>query len=229
VFLEEVHRQAMDSPILRLATMAREGKRLEFGTWDAGEAGRARVLPMTGKTAAAAYRPFTQTICGTHRVRYACTAKIRALRGFEGELPQPGELIMCKKNNRDINLFNGLQGKLLAEPRPYERFAGDDESYTPLVHFDVQMDDHRLPLLDLLVHPWMFWKHDGGEVERPRARKTIEWFDFGYVLTAHSAQGSEWPNVTVIDDSGAFREDRHRWAYTAITRASESMTFLRRG
>ena len=33
VFLTEVHRQALDSPILRLATMARESKKLPRGNW----------------------------------------------------------------------------------------------------------------------------------------------------------------------------------------------------
>lgn len=38
----------------------------------------------------------------------------------------------------------------------------------------------------------------------------------------------QWPHVTIVDDSGAFRQDRHRWAYTAITRASEGLTLLKR-
>lgn len=68
-------------------------------------------------------------------------------------------------------------------------------------------------------------------------RQIVDWyrdpngpqeFDWGYVLTCHKAQGSEWPHVTIIDDSRAFRDDADRWLYTAITRASEGLHLLLR-
>ncbi len=46
---------------------------------------------------------------------------------------------------------------------------------------------------------------------------------YGYCLTCHKSQGSEWENVTVIDESSAFREQRKKWLYTAVTRASERL------
>lgn len=42
---------------------------------------------------------------------------------------------------------------------------------------------------------------------------------YGYCTTAHSAQGDEWPDVTVF-----YRGDEDaRWAYTAVTRARERL------
>ena len=46
-------------------------------------------------------------------------------------------------------------------------------------------------------------------------------FNYGYALTAHKSQGSQWPHVIVYDESGTFREDWKRWLYTAITRARQ--------
>lgn len=222
VMLVEVHRQALDSPILRLATMAREGKPIPFG-----EYGDARVLKLNLRTQHEAFRENTQLLCGVHRVRKHVTRQIRHIRGFGGTEPMAGEPIICGKNNRERNLFNGLQGVLLKAPEPYRRKAGDDELYSQLVELDVRMDDHRSDMLKLLTDPWMFSAHFG-DIEQPRMKKNIEWFDFGYALTVHKAQGSEWDDVTVVDDSGSFKEDRHRWSYTAITRASERLTVLRR-
>jgi exodeoxyribonuclease-5 len=45
-------------------------------------------------------------------------------------------------------------------------------------------------------------------------------FDFGYAMTVHKAQGSEWPNVILIDEYYR-RLERTSWVYTGITRASE--------
>ena len=57
-------------------------------------------------------------------------------------------------------------------------------------------------------------------------RKNSDEFDYGYALTVHKAQGSQWDDVIVFDESWAFREHRHRWLYTAITRASQRLTVV---
>jgi superfamily I DNA/RNA helicase len=92
----------------------------------------------------------------------------------------------------------------------------------------IRMEEQSRPLKDLVVHPYLFAQHFDGPSERPRVDRGVEEFDWGYVLTVHSAQGSEWPHVTVIDDSAVFREDRDKHLYTAITRASEGLLILKR-
>jgi exodeoxyribonuclease-5 len=52
-------------------------------------------------------------------------------------------------------------------------------------------------------------------------------FDYGYALTVHKAQGSQWENIYLFDESYAFREHRDRWLYTAITRAAEKLTIVK--
>lgn len=49
---------------------------------------------------------------------------------------------------------------------------------------------------------------------------------FGYTITCHKAQGSQWPNVFIFDESHVFREDRAKHLYTAITRAAERVTVV---
>ena len=57
-------------------------------------------------------------------------------------------------------------------------------------------------------------------------RKRYDEFDFGYVLTVHKAQGSQWDSVVLFDELFAFSEGRARWLYTGITRAAKQLTVV---
>lgn len=214
-FLREIHRQAAESPIIRIATMARNGQRIQPGDYGDGVI----VEKLTRETQAAVYRKDTQAICGKHTVRWAYTQRIRARRGFAARTPQPGERVICCKNDRQHGLFNGAIGTLL-DIRS-DRMSTDYE-------FDVRLDDADRPHKELTVNPWLFRQHFENDLRRPRIAKGTQEFDWGYVLTCHKAQGSEWPHVTIVDDSRTFREDADRWLYTAITRASEGLHLLLR-
>ena len=48
-------------------------------------------------------------------------------------------------------------------------------------------------------------------------KKRFDDFDYGYALTVHKAQGSQWNDIVLFDESYAFKETRQRWLYTAIT------------
>lgn len=50
---------------------------------------------------------------------------------------------------------------------------------------------------------------------------------WGYAITCHKSQGSQWDNVVVFDEGfGRTHEDRNRWLYTAITRAEKGLVIL---
>jgi exodeoxyribonuclease-5 len=42
----------------------------------------------------------------------------------------------------------------------------------------------------------------------------------------HKAQGSQWDEVVLFDESWAFRENRERWLYTGVTRAAKNLTVV---
>lgn len=213
-FLSEIHRQAADSPIIRLATLARQGKSIPFGDYGDG----VRVVALTRESQELIYRPETQPICGTKKVRWSYSQRIRRLRGFDGSSPCRGEKLICVKNNREAGLINGILGDLVSDPR----IDGDG-----MFMLDVHMDGADKPMKKLTVHPYHFTQHFTQYIE-PRIKKGIEQFDWGYVLTCHKAQGSEFPDVTLIDDAGHFPENRKEWLYTGLTRASDYLTLMRR-
>lgn len=57
--------------------------------------------------------------------------------------------------------------------------------------------------------------------ERPMGARL---WDYAYAITAHKAQGSEWENVLVLEESP---QDYARWMYTAVTRARSRLVVAR--
>ena len=57
-------------------------------------------------------------------------------------------------------------------------------------------------------------------------RRDSDEFDYGYALTVHKSQGSQWGSVVLFDESYAFREHRDRWLYTGLTRAAEKVVVV---
>ena len=37
-------------------------------------------------------------------------------------------------------------------------------------------------------------------------RRNLDEFDYGYVITVHKAQGSQWDDIILFDESWAFKE-----------------------
>ena len=68
---------------------------------------------------------------------------------------------------------------------------------------------------------------EGPETVSWLQRKGADEFDYGYALTVHKAQGSQWDNVVLFDESYMFREHGARWLYTGVTRAAERLTLVR--
>lgn len=48
--------------------------------------------------------------------------------------------------------------------------------------------------------------------------------DYGYAITVHTSQGSEWDSIVVVDE--APEDDAARWRYTAATRAAKKLLWV---
>lgn len=202
-FLTEIHRQAADNPIIRMATTVREGGRLERG-----EYGSSRVIA-PGDFDPLGVRPETQILVGRNETRRRANAARRRRMGFLAELPEAGERLVCLRNIHEVGLLNGAIWSVVHRGSACSDF----------VELTIEDDLGRLTVP---VHRAPF---EGREIDYFLRREAAE-FDFGYALTVHKAQGSQWPEVVVVDEAGVFRADANRWRYTAITRAEESVTII---
>ncbi|MBV9078639.1 MAG: AAA family ATPase [Methylobacteriaceae bacterium] len=206
--LTEVHRQARDSAIIRLATAVREG-----GTLEPGDHGDARVIPRRAIDAEAILAA-DQVLVGTNKSRRAYNGRIRQLKGFRDPLPAAGETLVCLRNDKTKGLLNG--GLFSVAVARGEANGKVDLDVSP------QEDGRRTTRVSV---PREFFEGREDELSFGVRRKSDE-FDYGYVLTVHKAQGSQWDRVVLFDESWAFREHRTRWLYTGLTRAARGLTVV---
>jgi exodeoxyribonuclease V len=230
VLLTKIHRQGENSPVLRLAMAARLEQRVPQGYYrdPTGQWPESRVIDgpkLTREIILAA----DQVIVGCHPARRAFNELIRKYKGFDHPMPMVGDKLVCLKNNahRRPPTFNGslwtVVDARLGEGERTKR--GLMELWLRGLDRDADGD---FPEIEAMVPVELFID------TRPTHQEHFDMFTYGYALTAHKAQGSEWPNVLIADQSNVFRawregdrDNRWKWLYTAITRAQQQVTVSR--
>jgi exodeoxyribonuclease-5 len=210
VMLTAIHRQAADNPIIRLSQIIRSGGELVEGVY-----GETRIVRRK-EIDAAAVLAADQVLVGVNRTRRAYNQRMRALNGFSEPLPVAGDRLVCLRNDRTKGLINGGLWRV-------EALSGMQKDF---VRMTVRPEDEaaaRAVKVAVLKH---FFEGTEKELAYPLRRESDE-FDYGYALTVHKAQGSQWDDVMLFDESFAFREHRARWLYTGVTRAAKRLTLVR--
>jgi exodeoxyribonuclease-5 len=209
VMLTEVHRQAQDDPIVFLSMQVREGKRLTRGEYGASQVVARQELDPSRVLGA------DQVLVGRNATRRAYNARMRERRGLDDVLPLTGDKLVCLRNNRKKGLFNG--GLFTVTERGARKTGILKLRLSP----DEEASDRAVRVS---VRPECFT----GEIENFdwQERKRYDEFDYGYVLTVHKSQGSQWDDVVLFDESFAFPDSRERWLYTGITRAAKRLTVV---
>lgn len=208
--LTEIHRQARDNPIVDMATRIREGERLAYGQYgDSVVMNWSDIEPEMANAA-------DQLLVWTNKTRRGANSRTREIRGMTGRYPNPGERLVCLKNDHEKGLLNGAVYVV-------------DDSVTPTIEQDTNT-------LHMIVRD-----EDGGDKYEVNAHlshfeglspphwdiKRTDQFDYGYALTCHKAQGSQWDDVMVFDEFRGGRTEHAKWLYTAVTRASKRVTIVR--
>ena len=240
IFLDQVMRQAAESEIIQLTMKIRAEEDIPFS-----KGNEAIVIPrrelVTGHLTWA-----DQIICATNASRISLNNQMREILGYSG-LPQDGERMICLRNywedfseDGSSSLVNGMTGII---KNPFESFR--------MAPMYVKMKNHRMDIIQ-----GEFISDDGkifNSVEMDKGMITtgefsLDWretyalgklknkigdiipreFTFGYAITCHKSQGSEWDKVLVIEERFPFDKKEHaRWLYTACTRAAEKLVLVR--
>lgn len=209
ILLTEIHRQAQDNPIIRLSMDVRAGKALQPGTY-----GDSRVI-LRSDVDADEVLGADQVIVGMNTTRQRYNHRIRKLRGFDSAFPEMGDRLVCLRNNHAKGLLNGS----LWQPK---RLGSDADN---IIGLEVKsLDDEDAGPVDVTV-PEAFFLGKEKDLDW-RIKRANDEFTFGWALTCHKSQGSQWDNVFIVDESAVFAEKATRWQYTAITRAAERVTLL---
>lgn len=212
ILLEEIHRQARDNPIIDIAQMVREGREIMLG--DYGES--VRIISKSDVTSDLVLDA-DQVLVGTNRTRRSYNLRLRELKGFDGPLPAAGDKLVCLRNDNTKGLLNGSLWQVTSAPRTVKQtmnllVRAEDEG--------IERNSAKIKLLKAV------FEEPGVDIPWQIKRRHDD-FDYGYALTVHKAQGSQWDEVVLFDESYAFREHRQRWLYTAITRAAERLTIVK--
>lgn len=209
LMLTEVHRQAADNPIVRMSMTVREGGRL-----DVGDYGESRVIRRS-EVNPEMVLSCDQVLVGMNRTRRSYNARIRQLMGRTETVPVVGEKLVCLRNDKSKGLLNG--GSWIVQELKTSKKGLITMRVTP-------EDDTGGKPVKVSVLPNFF---DGTEDDIAwELRRHTDEFTFGYALTVHKAQGSQWNDIVLFNEDFAFREHRARWLYTGLTRAAETITVV---
>lgn len=211
--LTEIHRQAADNPIIRMSMDVREGRGLQVGRYgdslviNRGDIARDRL--------ANAIMNADQVLCGMNRTRRSFNARMRELHGRAepGDWrPVVGDRLICLRNNKDKGLLNGSLWDLL-------EITHQNDSVT---EGKIETADGTMTGKPDIIVPVEFFQGTEDKLDWKMRRECDE-FDYGYAITVHKSQGSAWEKVIVFDESKSFRNEKDKWLYTAITRASDKL------
>lgn len=207
--LTEIHRQARENPIVRIATDIRERRKPAYGDYGSVIVGR------RGERSIEEVLDADQILVGLNATRRAYNTQIRKYKGRSSPYPAVGDKLVCLKNDPDAGIFNGgvfEVTKLLPSASP------------GLIRMLVRSEDFPESRPQPVSVRSEFFDGDPSKIDWRKLRGTQQ-FDFGYALTVHKSQGSQWGHVLAYDESGSFSEP-HRWLYTAVTRAAERLTLI---
>ena len=210
IMLTEIHRQAQDDPIILLSEQVRGGGKLAYGQY-----GESRVI-RRDEIDPGAVLGVDQVLVGLNRTRRLYNGRIRELLGIKEPLPVAGDRLVCLRNDRAKGLINGGLWRVEALRAMRKEF----------VRMTLQPEDGAGRASAKVAVLRQFFEGGEAEIPFPQRRESDE-FDFGYALTVHKAQGSQWDNVMLFDESYAFGEHRNRWLYTGLTRAAKRLTIVR--
>ena len=240
IFLDEIMRQAQESEIIQLSMAIRENRPIEVFQGKEVQILNKEELN-TGMLTWA-----DQILVATNATRVSINTQMRKLLNF-GEKPQDGDKIICLRNYWDCfsdneePLVNGTIGILKDSFLTKRYLPSIVKSTDGLSHIDLIVGDfisdsgmyfHSLEMDKKMIDTGEFsldWKTVYQLNRNPKTRDIppLE-FTYGYAITCHKAQGSEWDKVLVIEEKFPFDKIEHaRWLYTAVTRSSEKLVLVR--
>lgn len=235
--LTEVRRQALDNPIIAGSMAVRNLARLPMTDPETWKDNALSVIP---KAYLSHYNGMWNEMCEAHDVIICWKNSSRmnvnrdrrkqlGLGAQSYQFPTVGDRLIFTKNDRKEGIFNGL----FCEVRKVGELF--DTTIELTVAYETDPDTEHT--YKFLRAPFEYYDEGKAAFDRLKTwdYRGVQQADFGYCLTCHKAQGSQWPRVLIVEEN-VFNwpgrngkpgyEERGRWLYTAITRAAEKCTII---
>lgn len=221
--LRKIMRQKEGDPIVWLSQQVLDGKRLQPGVYqNSSVIRRSEITDYLFKHSDIV---LTERNLIRHSVNNYYREYLRKYRKLDR--PNVGEKIICRKNNWDLcvgngfYLTNGMTG--VVEDVNMASFNGKT------IKINFLPDFINKPFCSIPIsYRHLFGVDEDISENDLQGERYLDKFEFAYAITVHSSQGSQYPNVTFLEDeSGVWSHDvKRRILYTAITRAMDRITFV---
>ena len=225
--LKQIHRQAEDNPIIQLSAFVRKNGYIPFNhVWAKG----VFKIPWDHNKTQEIWNDLEHDenmaiLCGFNTTRCGLNTKIRNRLGYKKETPYPGERIVCLRNNHTIKLMNGQIGTMLW------LMPEDHDLYRLTIEVDGEVDPYEV-IASMTTFGQVTYTTYSEDKKTKDARKyakdqgyELDYFDYGYCMSVHKSQGSEWNKIILFEQRTKHWDDDYykRWLYTGITRAKEKL------
>ncbi len=222
--LTEIHRQALNSPIIKLSQFVRDYGYIPFKVQSKD------VLKTSWKTDhcqkiwdSITFNETVIVLCAFNASRANINDIIRKKLGYKKPQPYPGERIICLKNNRTTGLMNGQIGTVIWY------MPEGKNLYRITLEMDGETDPFEVITSDKCFGQVEYQMYDkDNKMDRTYKGSMIDFFDYGNCISVHKSQGSEWDKVVLFEQRTKRWEDPFytKWLYTAITRARKKLLVI---
>lgn len=216
IILTQIMRQALENPIIALSTwILNFGHHLQIKDWGPN----CRVISKNDLTNEILdYADVV--ICGKNATRDNINHHIREnIKHITSELPVIGDVLIARNNNWNLDLgdgiylVNGMSG--VVEDVHLSTFNGKRINIDFRPDFLEDRAFYNIPM----DYEYFHSPYDKKENKYNFLNK----FEYGYALTGHLSQGSQYNKVVVYTESFGSWDFNKRWLYTCATRAIDEL------
>ena len=221
--LDEIMRQNMNNVIITLSQRAKNNQPIHNGWY-----GNVYVI-YDDELTDDMIKKSQIVICGKNATRDEFNNHVRHnLLGYHESLPQYGERLVCRKNNWNIdvggiNLTNGLLGNVVNFPDA----TGVDRKVNTF-RIDFKPDLINLPFLDIECdYRYLTANSANRNLIKNSAYSFGNKFEFGYAITTHMSQGSEFGNGIYFEEF-LNKDINNKLNYVGLTRFRNFCIYVKR-
>lgn len=228
-FLTQIMRQSDESGILDLAYKSRNMLPIEYGVHKSCEV-------MDSSQFNRSPLDYDCVLCWKNSTRQTLNQYIRGLKKMNSIYPVKGDKLLCLRNNynyeidyNDVPIYmtNGLI--LICTEDSIVMDSGNNKYVQVVCKPDFSDQEQEFVLK---CYPEVFEQYNSEEKlfidPQEDDDGELVHLDFGYALTVHKSQGSEWGNVLILNEFKGSQALYAKWMYTAITRAKKSLTIVKK-
>jgi exodeoxyribonuclease V len=240
--LTQIHRQAANNPILELSQHIRDGHHSFVPGQYCDPDGNPRLTIINSTdfwfddTWMDYMTRVEQVLVGTNKSRENINGIIRKRLGlvstFEN-FPIAGDKLIITRNNWSIpvcdsggGILDYITNGMMVDVPHSMRYEAYKKS-RHLFYMDINVSNYGVLMPNMCLASEAYEYNQNHKIHYPQdLRDTLIHSEYGWAITTHKAQGSQFETLMVFDESSVFGVSAQQWLYTAVTRARQSLVLV---